>query len=402
MPNHRDPIKELLGLPDLEVLEIEERKEEIFLKVKRSKNYEVCPECGKTSGRLHSQRQVKVRDLPMFGKKSWLLVTKRRYRCEHECEKPFPEYFHSLEKYKRQTKRYRNHLEASCRHSSISVASRKEGVSYKLLDRLYFEKAGSKAKGVEGQELPKVLGIDEFSGRRGVRLHMCLTDLGDVPKLWDVFKEKSCLAFIEFFKRYSKEARDSVLVVVHDMDNGIKSWSATMFQKAIHVVDKFHLVRTLLKYLERVRKAAYRSSQSEASKKKIRSAYFLIKRRKKKMGEKELKKLEGLFEVSKSLREAYEVKEQFMEWYDRPKRRAEAESELIMLKKRLREMPHMKRFTGTLEKWWEEILNYFALQYTNAFTEGMNNKIKTLKRQAYGFRNFERFRTRILNECAFN
>ena len=52
---------------------------------------------------------------------------------------------------------------------------------------------------------------------------------------------------------------------------------------------------------------------------------------------------------------------------------------------------------STLQRWYTSILNTFDYPYTNGFTEGCNNKIKVLKRNAYGYRNFERFRKRILH-----
>lgn len=398
---YKDRITVSLGMPELDVLGMEETEAEVMIQVKRVRDFEVCEGCGKITDRIHNHWWTRVRDLPMFGKKTFLVVMKRRFRCPNGCQ-PFTEHIAGFEKYKRQTKRYRDHLEISCRHSSIASASSKEEVGYKLLDRLYFERAGSKARSVDQQALPEVMGVDEFSGKKHFKMHMGITDLSGKPELWDVIKTKGCVEFIDFFKRYSKEAREKVRAIVHDMDLGINSWARAMFQGAIHVIDKFHLVRCFLKHLENVRKAVYYKSQNKVNQKKIRSSYWLIKKRRKTMSEEQQQRLEEVLVLSKTLKEAYEVKEDFMAWYDRPKRRSEAEMELLQLHKRIREIPHLRRVTWALDKWWDEILNYFVLTYSNGFTEGMNNKIKTLKRQAYGFRNFERFRVRILNECAFN
>ena len=56
----------------------------------------------------------------------------------------------------------------------------------------------------------------------------------------------------------------------------------------------------------------------------------------------------------------------------------------------------------TMQNWYRGILNTFDCPYTNGFTEGINNKIKVLKRNAYGYRNFERFRKRILHVFGYN
>lgn len=401
MPYFRDRITISLGIQELEVLQVEESSERIDVLVKRRQDYEICSSCGKISGKEHSRWTMTVRDMPISGKKVYLHVMKRRFRCINGCQ-AFAEQFRCLEKYQRQTKRYRMHLEQACRHSSIQSASAKEKVSYGLMERLYYSQAGSKAMSIEKQPLPRVMSIDEFSGKKRVRMHLGIADLSGTPRLWDVLETKECTAFIDYFSRYSKDERNEVAAVVHDMDRGLRSWTTVMFKRAVHIIDKFHLTRTLLKYQERVRKAAYRKAGKATSKKLIRGSYFLIKKRYDELSDKEKIRLEMLFAISKQLKIAYEFKEDFMRWYDREQARSDAESELIVLYKRLQEITHMKRFGWTLDQWWDEILNYFVLNRTNGFLEGMNNKIKTLKRQAYGYRSFRRFRVRILNECAFS
>jgi transposase len=54
---------------------------------------------------------------------------------------------------------------------------------------------------------------------------------------------------------------------------------------------------------------------------------------------------------------------------------------------------------GTLHHWWEVILNYFLARLNSGFVEGLNNKLKLIKRRAFGFRNFTHFRLRVLSAC---
>ena len=60
-------------------------------------------------------------------------------------------------------------------------------------------------------------------------------------------------------------------------------------------------------------------------------------------------------------------------------------------------IPQFEKCSATMQRWYTGILNSFMVPYTNGFTEGCNNKIKVLKRNAYGYRNFKRFRSRILH-----
>ncbi len=62
-------------------------------------------------------------------------------------------------------------------------------------------------------------------------------------------------------------------------------------------------------------------------------------------------------------------------------------------------MSGLTKFVTTLRNWWEVILNYFADRLTSGMVEGLNNKLKLIKRLAYGYRNFEHFRLRVLIEC---
>ena len=302
--------------------------------------------------------------------------------------------------YQRQTLRSQEHLDAACRSSAVSVVQRKEAIGYKTLDRIYYHRAGLKAADLKHQQLPRIMGVDEFSGKRRVRMHMAITTLGEKPKLWDVLPTKECNAFLDFFAQYPKEERSQVHAIIHDMDMGINSWTKTMFPKAMHVIDPFHLVRCLLKHLERSRKAAYQKSTNHRVKEQIRRAYWLILKRPQHLMPMQKIQLDEVLTLSARLREAYEWKEAFMTWYQTKQRRSEAESCLYPLLDWLRRIPHLKRFGYTLQKWQEPILNHFTLPVSNGFTEGMNNKIKVTKRLGYGQRNWDRFRTRILNECA--
>ena len=91
------------------------------------------------------------------------------------------------------------------------------------------------------------------------------------------------------------------------------------------------------------------------------------------------------------------MKEGFRRWY-RTATRAEAEVNLGVFEETIIDspFPEFKHLLPTLKKWRQEILNYFDYRITNGFVEGKNNRIKTIKRMAYGYRNLNNFRLRIL------
>jgi len=90
-------------------------------------------------------------------------------------------------------------------------------------------------------------------------------------------------------------------------------------------------------------------------------------------------------------------KESFRVWYRGPNR-SRAEEKLVSLEQTITSsvLPEFKELLHTLTNWREEILNYFDCGITNGFVKGKNNRIKTIKRTAYGYRNMDNFRLRIL------
>ncbi len=108
-------------------------------------------------------------------------------------------------------------------------------------------------------------------------------------------------------------------------------------------------------------------------------------------------RLNQLFYRYPTLKRAWMLKESFRAWYKETDR-SRAEERLGLLEERIANdsLPEFKELLHTLGNWREEILNYFDYRITNGFIEGKNNRIKTIKRMAYGYRNLDNFRMRIL------
>ena len=111
--------------------------------------------------------------------------------------------------------------------------------------------------------------------------------------------------------------------------------------------------------------------------------------------------VERMLLMSRELREAYLLKETFYAFM--------RSADSMQAKARLREfrlhafvaaLPEFESFLKMLQNWEPYILNAFDCHYSNGFTEGVNNKIKVLKRIAFGYRSFRNFRIRIL--CTTN
>ena len=114
----------------------------------------------------------------------------------------------------------------------------------------------------------------------------------------------------------------------------------------------------------------------------------------------EKKAIDYLTEDNERFKEVYTFKEKFLKFYDM-REYEEAKKEMleliaIAMQSKITKLVNLGKM---LMRWHLYILNYFTYRITNGFTEGMNNKIKTIKRTSYGFRNQINFRLRVLTLC---
>ena len=173
--------------------------------------------------------------------------------------------------------------------------------------------------------------------------------------------------------------------------------SEIYFKQAIQLVDKYHYIRQVIWAFERVRKRIQKKYGKE-NRLLFKHSKRLLTMRRNKLKPEQLEKVEYILYFNDDLRSAYYLKELFYEILDCECKTKGKEllSKWILIAQNSRLKDYHDCAT-TLQNWSKAIFNTFDHPYTNGFTEGCNNKIKVLKRNAYGYRNFNRFRKRILH-----
>ena len=116
----------------------------------------------------------------------------------------------------------------------------------------------------------------------------------------------------------------------------------------------------------------------------------------------EKQKLRVVYELSPLLRKLHQLKERFRSIFQHITDRKQAERFLQAWVCEVKQFGCHKllKFVETLERWWDPILNYFNRRITSGAVEGLNNRIKLIKRCAYGYRNVTNFRNRIVAEIS--
>jgi len=133
----------------------------------------------------------------------------------------------------------------------------------------------------------------------------------------------------------------------------------------------------------------------------LRKLRFALMKSPDKLTTEEYLTIHKAFSLSRELEEFYNLRVELKALFDMKIQRKKA-AELLekwIEKAKLVSNKYLNEFLKTLKNWKDKILNFFNLRISNGIVEGKNNKIKVIKRRAYGYLNFENFRLRIINEC---
>ena len=175
-----------------------------------------------------------------------------------------------------------------------------------------------------------------------------------------------------------------------------KTVKETYFPKAIHIIDKYHFIRQVTWAMENTRKKVQKEKSKELRLYMKRSKSLLTKPAKN-LKEHEKSEVALMLELNEDIKKAYKLKELFYEYVLTQTNKEDAKRCLKDWIRRA-EMSGLKEYkecTRCFTNWFEEITNSFDYPYTNGPLEGFHTKIKTLKRNSFGLRNFEIFRKRI-------
>lgn len=251
------------------------------------------------------------------------------------------------------------------------------------------------------QKLPDVLSIDEFKGNTNKEKYQCIiTDpvnkivLDILPKRYESYLTK-------YFLSFNKSERQNVKTFVSDMWKPYASLASKLFKNAEQVVDKYHWIRQVFWAFDAVRKEV-QNSLSKEYRKYFKKSRFLLMKRFDKLTDEQKQQVNIMLYVSPSLSTAHFYKEDFLKILDCEDRDSAKKAMSEWIDSALDcGLPRFKKCANTMINWLTGILNSFSNPATNGFTEGCNNKIKVLKRNAYGYQNLNRFRNRILHMFAY-
>jgi len=387
-----DCIAVALGLPELEILGQIELEDHFEVTVRYRRDKVGCPICGSMMVRKHESTFQRKKDSKLRDKIVVLTLEKRRFRCL-SCGKVFTEPDEIFGTRRRSSRRFREYLGQEALHQTVRRVAQKEAVGEGLVRRCVAEEVASRLGARELRQTPEFIGLDEFSvsGRRLYHTAICNLVEREVMGVVEGQGQRKVENYLDNIPQPER-----VKAVAMDMHEPFRQAIRVCLPQAKVVVDKFHLIRHINGALDKVRSRLQGGNTKGKRRDLFKSRYTLLKGAER-LADWEKERLSQLFCLYPELKRAWMFKESFRVWYRGTDRR-EAEEMLGMLEEMIvnDSLPEFKELLHTLANWREEILNYFAYRITNGFVEGKNNRIKTIKRMAYGYRNMDNFQLRIL------
>lgn len=355
----------------------------------------ICPSCNSSTSRVHDYYTRSFNHI-MVGKRTTKIYYKqRRYVCLH-CGKRFAENNSFIQKFYRHSNDVVNSVfDDLTSIKNLSQIGHDNNMSSQNVSRLMnkfmpiFHNTTS---------LPEAIGIDEFRGNSGGnKFQVVITNL-KTHKVIDVISDRSEDALYNFFRKISNPK--NVKLVAMDLSLFFKKIIADVFPNAKIIADTFHFTRLMHWALDNVRKEVQKGLPKDMRIYFKRSRSVLHKRIND-LNPDEYNQLTNMLDYNENLRWAYSIVQNLFEIIDEknPDKKVALFKEFMTYASNC-DLPEFNKHIQTYFKWHKYIINSFYTNYSNGITEGLNTKIKTLKRVSFGFRNFQNFRLRILMACS--
>ncbi|MDJ0798000.1 MAG: ISL3 family transposase [Calothrix sp. MO_167.B12] len=404
-------LTQLLNLPEVIVESSLQEGQVLILAVSKKVKSAICPHCGQKSSKLHQNQRYLVKDLPIGDKEVILNVNRRRFKCK-KCRKTFSEELDFVGKRKGYTHRYASKIVKQIINSNVSNVARNNGLTDESVNSM-LEDVAKNVIPIEVKNLRR-LGIDEISLVKGQgKFIVVLVDI-DSGKLIGLVKERKQTEIENEMRKWGEQVLEQIEEVSIDMTGNYKYLVENICPNAVVTVDRFHVTKVVHDELNRARIAERKTASSLNAKSRekifdsLKGNKYTILKAESKLTEKQKEKLSKIREASPLIAIMHELKEDFHNIFEESEDLGTGILGLIdWLKEAVRvsaarAAPYYHKSVKTIKRWFGEIVGYFERKTTNGVVEGINNKLKLIKRSGFGFRNFRNFEIRALLSWHFS
>jgi transposase len=398
-------IKKLLNIPGYKITDTSFADGEIHIYLEPyKKGKPICSQCSEahTKG-YHSSQLARAEDLPISGRRVYLHIHKRRYRCPHDG-KIHTEDIPWLKKWSRVTVRFSEYVSKLTAITTNQEAGWFLGLNDETVYRIDKEALEEKAK--EKLFPPPAatnISVDEVSYRK---YHRYLTNVVDTDRKLIIWNEKGRKSEVlnQYFQGIGENNCKRIESVALDGARHYISSSNHYAVNALVVYDKFHIMQKLNNAVDTVRKQELRKARTDKNDELVDliscKQRFILLKNKGNLSSRQSSYLHLLCELNDPIYRAMLLKESFLTVYS-----CDNETEArTVLSQWIKEAASstLESFIALAQSFTDKmqyILNWFKRKISSAISEGFNNKIKRLKRMAYGYKDIDYFRLKIHQHC---
>jgi len=353
----------------------------------------ICHRCGKASSSVHSWTRREVRDLNLASTRVWLRCEYRKLLCDN-CQRISIEDLELFHPYLRVTRRLAAEIHQLCKVMTVTDVARHFQLDWKTvkdIDKYYLQAQ----YGQPDYNGLRILAVDEISIRKG---HSYLTVVLDYEtgRVVYVGKQRKARTLKRFFNQLTTKQRKAIEAVVMDMWDPYINAVKKKLPGAQIVFDQFHVVAAFGRVIDKIRNSEYRKA-AKADKDVFKGAkYLLLKNRANVRRPKHRQQLKALLALNEVINTVMILKDQLKHiWSYRSRTWAgKALDHWCALARSLNHRA-LNKFAKMLERHRYGILNHCDHPIHTGVLEGVNNKIKVIKRKAYGFHDVRYFTLKI-------
>ncbi|WP_108645456.1 ISL3 family transposase [Polynucleobacter rarus] len=387
-------IDSILGLPDLSIEQVK-RSEHVEVWC-RPKMRPACIYCEHHPVRIKSTHHRVLKHTRQGNQLMILHLALPKYHCP-ECNHYFRHPLRGIRPRLRATESYR--LEVFEAHDG-GVSQRKLTLTHNIgsatVERWYQHHIQRRVSELSGRDCPRILGIDEhfFSRKKGFAT--TFVDLKN-HKVFDVVLGRSEASLRRYLSQLT--GRDRVQFVVMDLSETYRKIVQQYFPQAKIVADRFHVIRLVNQHFLQV------WNQQDPVGRKNRGLLSLMRRHHWNLSPEQQLNLRRYLEQFPILKALYQAKQKLNSLLliknVRAKHAKKFLPQLLQLLDQFEQSP-AKVIAHTIRSWLEPIVRMWRFSKSNGITEGFHTKMEMISRRAFGFRNFQNYRLRVLALCGWS
>lgn len=352
-----------------------------------------CSGCGEVTETIHSYGTRALRDLHLAHAVVEVVIPNRKLRCPrcgirieaHDFADP----------YRRHTARFERAVEDLCRILPIGHVARHYGLSWHAVKEIDKRRL-QREVGTPCYEGLRLLAIDEIAVHKGHRYLTSVLDLETGRIVW-IGQGRSKKTLLSFFAELSEAELASIEAIATDMAGAYRKAVEEACSHAVLVYDLFHLAAKYSReVIDRVRVDESRRMETESGRRLVKGSRYLLLKNPENLTQDQRSQLADLLAANERLSTVYILKDQLKRiWHCRsPGRARQAFRQWCALAEASGIGP-LIRFAQRLRPYEEGVVAHARYPIHTGRLEGMHNKIKVIKRMAYGFRDDDYFILKI-------